>query len=118
MAQPKKSNPQVTAANKAAQIKAEPPKTAGPLRVWVRIGDLKAAGIAASWTQLYRLIRDEGFPRGKLIGRNTRAWDVQEIETWIDGRPDFDKAKQEHSREARAKRNAKREARADEVASQ
>jgi predicted DNA-binding transcriptional regulator AlpA len=87
-----------------------PPKTTGPLRVWVRINDIKAAGIAASWTQLYRLIRDQGFPAGKLIGRNTRAWDAQEIEAWVDSRPDFDEQKQEHSRKARAKRDDKRHA--------
>lgn len=57
------------------------------LPVFVRFSDLVAAGIVANWTTLLRLIETEDFPPGILIGPNTRAWRVDEIEGWLDARP-------------------------------
>jgi predicted DNA-binding transcriptional regulator AlpA len=62
------------------------------LPVFVRYKDLVAAGIVSSWMQLRRLIENDNFPRGVLLGRNTRAWRVQDITTWLDGRPSTTKA--------------------------
>ena len=35
-----------------------------------------------SWTALNRLIREEGFPPGRIIGRN-RIWLEQEVDDWL-----------------------------------
>src|SRR2546428_320741 len=42
--------------------------------VFCRFDDLVAAGIVANRTTLLRLIDDENFPPGTMIGLNTRAW--------------------------------------------
>src|SRR6185436_7173218 len=55
--------------------------------VFCRYDDLVAAGIVASWTTLLRLIDDEKFPTGVMIGPNTRAWPLSEVETWLASRP-------------------------------
>lgn len=52
-----------------------------------RFKDLRARNIARNWTQLLRLIREEGFPPGRLISRNSRAWTADEINAWLDARP-------------------------------
>jgi predicted DNA-binding transcriptional regulator AlpA len=52
-----------------------------------RFPDLTAAGIATSWKQLQTLIVDEGFPRGIMLSKNTRAWPVRDVERWLAGRP-------------------------------
>ena len=57
------------------------------LPVYVRFRDLEAAGIVANWTTLLRLIDDEGFPAGVLIGPNTRAWRLDTITEWLEARP-------------------------------
>lgn len=54
---------------------------------FVRYRDLVAAGIVGNWPTLLRLIDVEGFPPGIMIGRNTRAWPVDEIESWLASRP-------------------------------
>jgi hypothetical protein len=62
------------------------------LPTYVRYADLVAAGIVANWTTLLRLIDDEGFPPGTMIGPNTRAWRVDEVEAWLASRPTARKA--------------------------
>ena len=57
------------------------------LPVYVRFRDLEAAGIVANWTTLLRLIDDEGFPAGVLIGPNSRAWRLDSITEWLEARP-------------------------------
>ena len=57
------------------------------LPVYVRYADLVAAGIVANWTTLLRLIDAEDFPAGTMIGANTRAWRVDEVEAWLASRP-------------------------------
>jgi len=53
----------------------------------VRFPDLKARGIIKSWPMLKRRIQRDGFPPGRMIGPNSRAWTESEIEQWLDSRP-------------------------------
>lgn len=55
--------------------------------VFVRYEDLVAAGFVGSWTQLLRMIDDEGFPAGTLLSANVRAWRLDEMEAWLAARP-------------------------------
>jgi hypothetical protein len=59
---------------------------------FVRYRDLHAAGIVASWQQLFNLIDDYGFPSGVLISPNTRVWNIADVEQWLAGRPSERKA--------------------------
>jgi predicted DNA-binding transcriptional regulator AlpA len=61
--------------------------TACLLPVFVRFRDIRAAGIATSWTQLNKLIDEDGFPIGVMLSPNIRAWRVNEIEAWLATRP-------------------------------
>ena len=55
---------------------------------WLRFRDLQKRGIANSWAQLKNLIDKQGFPPGRMLGPNTRAWEEEsEIEPWEAGRP-------------------------------
>ena len=55
---------------------------------FVRFRDLKARGIVDSWPQLNNLIKKYGFPRGRMLSPNVRAWDEEkEIEPWLASRP-------------------------------
>jgi predicted DNA-binding transcriptional regulator AlpA len=53
----------------------------------LRFPDLKALGIVNNRVQLGRLIQNHGFPPGRLLGPNTRAWTEIEIQNWVDSRP-------------------------------
>ena len=55
---------------------------------YLRFSDLKARGIVRSWPQLGRLMRDQAFTRGTMLGANTRAWTEQEITSWLSARPE------------------------------
>jgi hypothetical protein len=55
--------------------------------VFCRYDDLVAAGIVQNWTTLLRLIDDEQFPPGVMIGPNTRAWALSELQAWLACRP-------------------------------
>jgi hypothetical protein len=57
------------------------------MTVWLRFADLKARGIVGNWVTLKRWIETQGFPRGQMLGPNTRAWAEQEIEEWLASRP-------------------------------
>ncbi len=57
------------------------------MTVLLRFRDLKERGIVNSWPQLRRLIDLHGFPRGRLLSPNTRAWTGAEIDAWIASRP-------------------------------
>jgi hypothetical protein len=55
---------------------------------WLRFKDLQARGLVKSRPQLKNLQEKFGFPAGRLIGPNTRAWDLQaEVEPWEASRP-------------------------------
>jgi predicted DNA-binding transcriptional regulator AlpA len=58
-----------------------------PLPTYLRFADLKAAKLIFSWATLMRLIDREGFPIGRMLGRNTRVWTIDEIESWLAARP-------------------------------
>jgi predicted DNA-binding transcriptional regulator AlpA len=53
----------------------------------LRFADLKERGIVKSWPMLRRRIDKHGFPRGRMLGPNTRAWTEEEIEAWLASRP-------------------------------
>lgn len=53
----------------------------------LRSRDLKRLGIAASWAVLSKRIKEDDFPPGRMIGGNSRAWTVAEVERWLDSRP-------------------------------
>mgnify|MGYP001228440056 CR=1 FL=1 len=57
------------------------------LPVYVRYRDLVAAGIAQNWPGMIRLIEQAGLPEGIWLGRNTRAWALDEVEAWLAARP-------------------------------
>jgi hypothetical protein len=57
------------------------------LPVFVRYRDLVAAGIVNNWPTLIRLITEQNFPCGILLGPNTRAWRLDEVEAWLAARP-------------------------------
>jgi hypothetical protein len=42
--------------------------------------------LCRTWTTLNRLIKEEGFPPGRLIGRE-RVWLEDEVFDWIKSRP-------------------------------
>jgi predicted DNA-binding transcriptional regulator AlpA len=50
---------------------------------FVRYRDLKQRGIVSSWPQLRRMQEAYGFPTGRLLGANIRAWTESEIEEWL-----------------------------------
>ncbi|WP_373503647.1 helix-turn-helix transcriptional regulator [Aestuariivirga sp.] len=54
---------------------------------FLRFKDLKARGIVASWPSLRYKIDHNGFPPGRYIGPNSRAWTVEEVQAWIDALP-------------------------------
>jgi predicted DNA-binding transcriptional regulator AlpA len=54
---------------------------------FVRFPVLQQRGIVKSWPMLKRRIERDGFPRGRMIGPNSRAWTEDEIEDWIASRP-------------------------------
>jgi predicted DNA-binding transcriptional regulator AlpA len=55
--------------------------------VLLRFRDLKARGIVRNYPTLKRWQEKQGFPRGVLLGENTRAWREAEIEAWLASRP-------------------------------
>jgi predicted DNA-binding transcriptional regulator AlpA len=57
------------------------------LKILVRFKDLKKAGYVQNWPTLLRLIDEDGFPSGFMLGRNTRAWVLRDVEAWIAARP-------------------------------
>jgi predicted DNA-binding transcriptional regulator AlpA len=53
----------------------------------LRYTDLVEIGVVNSRMTLKRLIDNQGFPPGRLITPNSRAWTDDEIDQWIAGRP-------------------------------
>jgi predicted DNA-binding transcriptional regulator AlpA len=53
----------------------------------LRFKDLQARGIVNNWPMLKRRIERDGFPVGRMIGPNQRAWTEQEVEKWVESRP-------------------------------
>ena len=57
------------------------------MTVLLRFADLIERGIVNSWPQLKRLQQLHGFPLGKMLSPNVRAWTEAEIDAWIQSRP-------------------------------
>jgi len=57
------------------------------MRVLLRFRDLKARGLVSNHVTLKRWIEKEGFPRGLLLGPNTRVWRESDVEAWLASRP-------------------------------
>ncbi len=53
----------------------------------LRYVDLVARGIVHSRMTLKRLIDAQGFPPGRLLTPNARAWTEEEVDAWIANRP-------------------------------
>ena len=53
----------------------------------LRFADLKARGIVNNWQTLSDWIDREGFPPGRMLAPNTRAWTDAEVLDWIASRP-------------------------------
>lgn len=49
----------------------------------MRFADLKAQGIVNNRATLSRWIKRQGFPRGFLLGPNSRGWYAHDIEGWL-----------------------------------
>ena len=54
---------------------------------YLRYIDLQAAGVVNNRATLSRWIKNHGFPKGLLLGPNTRAWKEDEVEAWLQSRP-------------------------------
>jgi predicted DNA-binding transcriptional regulator AlpA len=53
----------------------------------LRFRDLQKIGIVTNWPQLKQLVQKQGFPPGRLLGVNSRAWPQEEVEAWWCSRP-------------------------------
>jgi hypothetical protein len=58
------------------------------MTVLLRFSDLKQRGIVGSWPQLKRLQQHHGFPLGRMLSKNIRAWREDEIDKWFESRPE------------------------------
>ena len=54
---------------------------------YLRFRDLKERGIVSNRVTLANWIQDQGFPPGRLIGPNVRAWTEDEIADYLERRP-------------------------------
>jgi hypothetical protein len=54
---------------------------------FLRFKDLKERGIVANWPQLNILVERDGFPAGRLLSPNIRAWTEDEVLAWLETRP-------------------------------
>jgi predicted DNA-binding transcriptional regulator AlpA len=53
----------------------------------LRYRDLEERGLFNNRVTLALWIRDHGFPRGRLVGPNTRLWDEADVAAWLANRP-------------------------------
>jgi predicted DNA-binding transcriptional regulator AlpA len=70
------------------------------MAVYLRFRDLVARGVVRNWVTLNNRINKFGFPPGRLIGPNARAWTEAEVEAWIAARPVARKPAPSRSRKA------------------
>jgi hypothetical protein len=66
---------------------AVPAATSVTVPTFLRFADLKARGIVDNRVTLDRWIAEQGFPCGRLLGPNIRAWTADEIADWLATRP-------------------------------
>jgi predicted DNA-binding transcriptional regulator AlpA len=62
-------------------------KSENELPRFVRFRDLRESGIAETLQTVKHLQKEQGFPLGRLLGPNTRAWTVEEVKAWLASRP-------------------------------
>ena len=79
-------------------VNKDKPGQYGKNKVHIKLADLKARHIVENWPTLSRRIREEGFPPGRLLGPNTRAWTEAEIDEWLASRPTAPKPAPAHRR--------------------
>ena len=53
----------------------------------IRFADLKERNIVRNRATLHNWVQREGFPPGRMIGPNTRAWTEDEVAAWLNSRP-------------------------------
>jgi predicted DNA-binding transcriptional regulator AlpA len=53
----------------------------------LRFSDLRSRGIVNNRVTLSDWIKTQGFPAGRKLGPNSRAWTAEEIEEWLAARP-------------------------------
>jgi hypothetical protein len=53
----------------------------------LRFADLRDRGVARNWPQLKHIIERDGFPPGRMISSNRRAWTLEEVLRWVESRP-------------------------------
>jgi predicted DNA-binding transcriptional regulator AlpA len=53
----------------------------------IHYNDLVERGVVHSRMTLKRLIDTQGFPPGRLVTPNSRAWTESEVDQWVEGRP-------------------------------
>ena len=56
------------------------------MTAYLRFDDLRDRRIINNRTTLYRWIKERDFPRGILLGPNTRAWPEDEVDAWLAAR--------------------------------
>jgi hypothetical protein len=53
----------------------------------LRYRDLRSRGVVNNRVTLANRIKKDGFPPGRMLGPNERAWTDQEIHDWLASRP-------------------------------
>jgi predicted DNA-binding transcriptional regulator AlpA len=53
----------------------------------LRYRDLLAIGVVRNRATLRNWIKKQNFPRGRLLGPNTRTWPENEVQAWLSKRP-------------------------------
>jgi predicted DNA-binding transcriptional regulator AlpA len=54
---------------------------------FLRFRDLQERGVIKNRVTLHNRIKHQGFPEGRKIGPNTRAWTESEVAEWLASRP-------------------------------
>jgi predicted DNA-binding transcriptional regulator AlpA len=57
---------------------------------YIRYPELHKQGIVSNRMTLYRWIRLHDFPKGILLGPNTRVWSEEEVSEWIKTRKEME----------------------------
>jgi predicted DNA-binding transcriptional regulator AlpA len=57
------------------------------MTTYLRFRNLVDRGLFKNRQELRRLQETQGFPRGRLLGPNTRIWTEEEINTYVASRP-------------------------------
>jgi hypothetical protein len=57
------------------------------MRTYLRYSDLKNRGLVKNRTQLKNMIDNYGFPPGRLLSPNVRAWTDEEVDNYVDNCP-------------------------------